>query len=325
MLAVRFGSATLTIQSSFTAVADLFGVQEESSANSLDVLLDHMSLPGTTNVLTIVSIENKNAGTTIEVSPNGDRVLYTPAANFVGQDTFTYVVRNQNNETNTATVTVNVSNQTIRRPQLPIRRQSRKTARRRFRSWVTIRSASDVGETLRIDSLGTPSNGGTVSIAAGNAGVVYKPAANFFGTETFTYTINDGFGGLATATVTVTVTPTNDNPTAADDSLSIAEDSAARHGHCIVQRQQPTRRPGDSHGNCRRDRQQGGTITLTDGVVRYAPALNFFGEETFTYTISDGNGGTATAAVRVNVVNANDPPVGVADTVTGFKNTTSNT
>ena len=43
--------------------------------------------------------------------------------------------------------------------------------------------------------------------------VTYTPAANFFGTDSFTYTVGDGNGGSATATVTVTVTPVNDAPT----------------------------------------------------------------------------------------------------------------
>ena len=58
-------------------------------------------------------------------------------------------------------------------------------------------------------------------------GVSYTPAANFIGTDSFTYTISDGNGGTDTATVNVTVTPVNDNPDANDDSATVAEDSGA--------------------------------------------------------------------------------------------------
>src|SRR5262249_31011838 len=38
-----------------------------------------------------------------------------------------------------------------------------------------------------------------------------------------------------------------------------------------------------------------GTVTLTDGVVRYTPDPDYHGPDSFTYTVSDGRGGTATA------------------------------
>ncbi len=52
----------------------------------------------------------------------------------------------------------------------------------------------------------------------------------------------------------------------------------------------------------------GGTVTLTGGVVSFTPAADFNGTTSFTYTISDGNGGTDTATVTVNVTPVNDPP-----------------
>ena len=48
---------------------------------------------------------------------------------------------------------------------------------------------------------------------------------NYFGSDSFTYTIDDGNGGSATATVNVTVTPVNDDPVANTDSATVAEDS----------------------------------------------------------------------------------------------------
>lgn len=44
-----------------------------------------------------------------------------------------------------------------------------------------------------------------------------------------------------------------------------------------------------------------GTVTTNGSVVLYTPTYGFAGIDTFTYTISDGNGGTDTADVRVTV------------------------
>src|SRR5207247_1471356 len=54
---------------------------------------------------------------------------------------------------------------------------------------------------------------------------IYTPAANFNGTDSFSYTVSDGHGGTATASVTISVNPVNDAPVAQDDSYATAEDT----------------------------------------------------------------------------------------------------
>ncbi len=61
----------------------------------------------------------------------------------------------------------------------------------------------------------TQGTNGSVNFTAGN--VSYTPNADFFGTDSFTYTISDGNGGSDTATVNVTVTSVNDAPVADND------------------------------------------------------------------------------------------------------------
>ena len=166
----------------------------------------------------------------------------------------------------------------------------------------------DVGETLTITAVGTPDQGGSVSIDAGTS-LLYSPLADFFGTESFTYTISDGNGGSDTATVIVTVENINDDPTAMDDSFSVDEDSIDN--------------PLDTLANDSIDPDsdetltittlgtpdQGGSVSISGGnSVLYSPAADFFGSETFTYNIDDGNGGTDTATVTVTVTNVNDDP-----------------
>ena len=125
-------------------------------------------------------------------------------------------------------------------------------------------------------------------------GVTYTPAANFIGTDSFTYTISDGNGGTATATVSVTVTPVNDNPIANRTPATVAEDSAATAVDVLAN---DTLGPDSGETLTVTAVTQGehGTVTLVGGVVRYTPTANFFGPDSFTYTIGDGNGGTATA------------------------------
>src|SRR5204863_501941 len=59
-----------------------------------------------------------------------------------------------------------------------------------------------------------------------------------------------------------------------------------------------------------------GSVTFTATSVSYTPAANYNGADSFTYTIGDGNGGTASATVSVDVTSVNDNPVATADSAT---------
>lgn len=81
--------------------------------------------------------------------------------------------------------------------------------------------ANDVepdGDTLNITGV-TQGTNGTVSVNL-NKTIHYAPALNFFGSDSFTYTIDDGHGATSTATVNVTVNPVNDPPTFTINVLS---------------------------------------------------------------------------------------------------------
>jgi hypothetical protein len=157
------------------------------------------------------------------------------------------------------------------------------------------------GDVLTITSVGTPGKG--TAVITGNS-IVYTPAAGACnGTDTFTYTISDGKGGTSTATVAVTVdagTPTGINtpPVAVDDrfvasctlstSLNVLANDSDKDGNTltITSITQPTR---------------GSKISIAaDGrSLIYTPGTKCFWQDVFTYTISDGNGGTATATVTL--------------------------
>ncbi len=52
----------------------------------------------------------------------------------------------------------------------------------------------------------------------------------------------------------------------------------------------------------------GGTITEEFGILTYKPATGYIGLDGFTYTISDGWGGTASGSVIITVVDVSAPP-----------------
>ena len=59
-----------------------------------------------------------------------------------------------------------------------------------------------------------------------------------------------------------------------------------------------------------------GTAIIQGSSVLYTSYLNYYGPDSFTYTITDGRGGTANANVNLEVTPVNDPPVANSDTYT---------
>ncbi|MDP1914940.1 MAG: tandem-95 repeat protein [Myxococcales bacterium] len=163
------------------------------------------------------------------------------------------------------------------------------------------RIAPDLGETLRITAVTQPMNG-TSALAMGGANVTYTPNLDFFGTDSFTYSITDGNGGTATATITVTVLNQNDPPTATPDVFSVAQDSADNVLDVLMN---DTSAPDPmetlsivvtspaSHGRL--------VITPMGTFVRYTPTAGYIGPDSFTYTVRDSNNGVAAAVVTITV------------------------
>ena len=157
--------------------------------------------------LTVIAVSTPANGTAVI---NGDyTVTYTPNAGFFGTDTFTYTI-SDGLLTDTATVTVTVNGAPVAVDD------ATNTIEDLPKTINVLGNDYDMnGDSLTISGVGTPANGSVV--LNGDNTITYSPAGNFNGTDTFTYTITDGYM-FSTATVTVTVIPINDPPVAANDT-----------------------------------------------------------------------------------------------------------
>jgi VCBS repeat-containing protein len=175
----------------------------------------------------------------------------------------------------------------------------------------------DVDSTiLQLKNIGFASNG--VVTKSGNI-VTYMPNPDFFGTDTFTYNIDDELIGNTSglATVTVTVNPVNDPPVAVDDGATTNEDTAV----VIDLLANDSDVDGDSLNVTVIGAASNGTVVDNgDGTVTYTPDPDYNGPDSFTYTVSDGTV-TDTATVNVTVDPVNDPPVAVDDGATTNEDT----
>ena len=105
------------------------------------------------------------------------------------------------------------------------------------------------------------------------------------------------------------VIPQNNTPVAVDDAITLNEDAATT----INVLSNDSDLDGDSISVSAVSQPANGAVVInTDGTVTYTPAANYNGADSFTYTISDGQGGTSTATVNLTVDPVNDNPVAVS-------------
>ncbi len=310
---------------------DEFTVQEDSADNVLDVTTnpagrDFFNESATQRTLTIVTPPAHGTATV-----SGLDILYTPDPDFFGTDTLVYEIDDdfigddgQPSDPDQATVTITVENVN----DDPVARDDVATVAEdsvdnRIDVLANDDDGVDEGETLTVVDVMTPAGfRGSASVSPDGLAVLYTPAPDFFGNETFEYRISDGNGGFATAQVDVTVTPVNDDPTANDDNVTVQEDTVTD----IDVLANDTFAPDEGEtltitdvgfGGTSGQTEQGGTVSIVGGQVRYEPPADFFGTDRFGYSITDGNGGSDSANVTVTVENVNDPPEAVADPTPG--------
>ncbi|MDQ3946792.1 MAG: Ig-like domain-containing protein [Actinomycetota bacterium] len=165
------------------------------------------------------------------------------------------------------------------------------------------------GGPLTLRSVGTPSRG--TATAVGNA-VLYRPHPDVNGTDSFSYTLADDRGETATGRVNVSIRAVDDKVAAVDDTAEVLEraatgvpvlgnDTGLGDG---VKSVSVTGAP--SHGK---------TEVGDDHTITYTPNTDYIGGDSFEYKITDADGDSSTARVRVQVIAVNDIPVANDDTV----------
>ena len=150
------------------------------------------------------------------------------------------------------------------------------------------------GDPLTLAVVGMPSEG--VARITPQGRIRYEPRTGFRGVDRLTYTIDDGAGGTAEGRATIRVE--NRPPSAEADTVRILVGQAAvipvlANDH-------------DPDGDPLKVTSVGvashGTATLLpNGQVRYEAKLGYRGEDTVSYTISDGFGGKAEARIQITI------------------------
>ncbi|HYH66804.1 MAG TPA: Ig-like domain-containing protein, partial [Urbifossiella sp.] len=296
------GTSTATVTVTVTAVNDAPVAAGQTVTTAEDT-------PASGQVRA-TDVDSPSLTFTVAAGPaNGSLVLntngtftYTPNANYNGPDSFTFTASDGTADSNTATVSITVTAVNDAPVALP-------------QSATTTEDVSVSGTVVATDTEGSaltyavvePPAHGTVTLNRTTGAFVYAPNADYFGDDCFTFQASDGNLVSNVAAVSIRVAAVNDDPTAVADSLAVNEDSGgttvavlANDSFAPDTGETLTVQSVGPAGN--------GVASLAGGVVRYTPNPNYNGPDSFTYTVSDGNGGTATGTVRVTVTAVNDRP-----------------
>jgi VCBS repeat-containing protein len=268
------------------------GDDSATTAFNTAVLLDVLSNDHDADGGTLAITESQQASNGTVVVQNG-KILYTPNTGYIGEDSFTYTASDGQGGSAVASVTVTV------RPPNQAPTATADTAATIKDTLVTIDVlANDTdpdGDTLSIVSVAAGSNG-TAIVQAGK--VVYTPNSGFVGSDTFTYTMSDGQGGSAIGNVSVSVAPPpNSAPTANDDIAATTTDTAT----LINVLANDSDADSDVLSISNLSAATNGVVAINNGQVSYTPNSGFSGLDSFTYTVSDGQGGTDVGNVSVSV------------------------
>ena len=257
-----------------------------SAAVTIDVLADDGDRDG--SPLTVTSVGTAGNGTAVL---NADStVTYTPnSGTTASTDSFTYTIADGHGGTSTNTVTVQLADQAP--VALAVTAATHTTA---VTVDVLAGDSDPDGDALTVTAVGTPAHG-TAVLNADNT-VTYTPNAGTTATtDTFTYTVSDGHGGSSTASVTIELS--NQQPIAANVSASTP--GAPVTIAVLAGDADPA---GEPLTLTALGTPSNGSATINaDGTVSYVPTGSGPFVDEFSYTITDGHGGTSNATIAITV------------------------
>lgn len=302
---------------------------DEDISITVNVLANDSDDDGDALTITAASAANGQ----VTVNPDGT-LTYTGDANFNGADTISYTIEDGNGGADSAdvAVTVNAINDG------PVAADDNATTDEDIAVTIDVLANDSDADGDALTVIAASATNGAVVINE-NGSLTYTGDADFNGADTITYTIRDAAGAESTAEVAVTVNAVNDGPVAVAETLDVDEGNVSAFNLLT--------NDSDVDGDALTvtaitvggvERVVGETFTLGDlgdvtigpdgavlfdptGADPFAPGFDPFSSAqtpTLTdlaYTISDSEGGVATATSTISFTPTYDAPVALNDTI----------
>jgi len=270
----------------------------DSALTTLAITVTPVNDPPVANNIEITYsiVTQPSNGTLSGTEPN---MTYTPNTNFHGLDGFTFKVSDGKMNSIPSAVSLVVTPT----DDPPVANSDNVTVPEDSLSHILLTGSDPDGDPLTYTVLRAPIHG---KLSGTAPSLTYTPDPNFSWLDSFTFRVNDGKTDSVPATIYVSVAAANDPPTAKDDKIKIKEDTPAT----IDVLANDIDVDNELLTVSEIKQGKGGSVTTNkDGTLTYTPKANFYGTDTFTYTVMDRAGETDTATVTIEVAGTNDPPV----------------
>jgi VCBS repeat-containing protein len=295
------GTATATVTITVTSVNDAPVAAAQSVTTNEDTAVSGTVVANDVdgNTLTYVVAVGPAQGT-LSLNATTGSFTYTPSANYNGPDSFTFKANDGTADSNIATVAITVTAVNDAPVSVGETYSTNEDTPLTVAAPGVLGNDTDVeGSALTAILVSGPSHGTLTFNADGS--FVYSPAANFNGTDSFTYKANDGTADSNTVTVSLTVNSVNDAPVATGNMYTATAGTTltvAAPGVLV--------NDSDVDGNVLSallvSGPAHGTLTLNaNGSFTYTANASFSGTDTFTYKANDGTADSNIATVTITV------------------------
>jgi VCBS repeat-containing protein len=322
------GTGTITIQVNPIndpplAGVDVFATTPGSGftiSPAAGVLANDIDAEGDALVAVIVA---PPANGTINFADDGS-FSYMPNAGFSGIDSFTYDVVEATSSSAAGvsaarltakahaptTVSINVSTTNT----APTANNQTVNTNEDTSKSITLTGSDPDGHAIRFDIATPPAHG---RLAGSGSVLRYFPDDNYSGSDTFTFTVTDGFSVSPAGTVTINIAPINDAPVGAEDVYGVAAGNSLNVAAGIGVLANDTDIEGTSLTATLTQNVISGTLNLQpNGAFTYTPHAGFVGTDHFRYRAGDGTLQSQVTKVTINVRAGNIAPVATGMTVT---------
>jgi len=224
-------------------------------------------------------------------------LYYTPNDNFNGSDSLSVFAKDGSYESASAMINITV---------LPVddtpSTQNVSATVNEDDSVVIYLSASEVdGDDYEFEIKENPSNGSISAIlSAGNLdSLIYTPDANWFGSDQFKFEAKDSSSRMNVGIATIQVVPVNDAPTTNALSVNTYEDvtTPIELDFTDIDSDQLT----ISYST-----PSNGSISLNGSYLEYTPTENYFGQDSLTFSVNDGEFASNTSTISITIDAVND-------------------